>query len=105
MASSRRADGAETALRFLNSIQNYTGGFYGSYGVGATYFPADEVAWAAKYHIDAELLAIQAHFNVTSKLYGTRISPRMAARRRFFPRVEVRIRFWMLAAAKGDTRR
>ncbi|AJY69266.1 glycosyltransferase [Geobacter sulfurreducens] len=44
---------AEKALDFLRQIQNSGGGFFGSYGVEADYFPAVEVSWAAKYAIDA----------------------------------------------------
>ena len=44
------------ALRYLESIQNPTGGFYGSYGAGARYLPNEEISWAAKYFIDLSLL-------------------------------------------------
>lgn len=47
----------EAALNFLQGLQNYTGGFYGSYGPLSEYFPADEISWAPKYIIDAELLS------------------------------------------------
>jgi malonyl-CoA O-methyltransferase len=65
---------AESALSFLRNVQNYTGGFYGSYGVGSGYFPADELAWAAKYYIDAELISIQTRFNGTAGGFSNRIS-------------------------------
>lgn len=64
----------QAALVFSRNLQNYTGGFYGSYGVRAGYFPAEEISWAAKFFIDAELLSIQSHFNNTSNLYSTTIS-------------------------------
>jgi len=41
------------AMEFLSLLQNGSGGFYGSYGVGADYFPADEISWAVKYTIEA----------------------------------------------------
>jgi malonyl-CoA O-methyltransferase len=70
-----QADRAYGALNAMRLFQNYTGGFYGSYGVGAEYFPADEIPWAVKYFIDAELLAIQSHFTKTSIQYSPLISP------------------------------
>jgi len=61
---------AEAALGFMRSLQNLTGGFYGSYGPLAEYFPMSEISWAPKYAIDAELLAIQSHFQVTVGHYA-----------------------------------
>jgi malonyl-CoA O-methyltransferase len=63
-------DRAHAALDAMRLFQNHTGGFYGSYGVGAEYFPADEIPWAAKYFIDAELLAIRSHFSKTAAEYS-----------------------------------
>ncbi len=47
---------ADKAVRYLERIQNPTGGFYGSYGVGATYLPKDEISWAVKFFLDCLLL-------------------------------------------------
>jgi hypothetical protein len=47
---------ARRALRYLETIQNPSGGFYGSYGPGARYLPNEEISWAAKYFIDLSLL-------------------------------------------------
>jgi malonyl-CoA O-methyltransferase len=66
---------ARAALDFMRSLQNHTGGFYGSYGIGASYFAADEISWAVKYFLDAELLAIADHFNATALQYGRIIPP------------------------------
>ncbi|MDX9964225.1 prenyltransferase/squalene oxidase repeat-containing protein [Desulfobacter postgatei] len=44
---------ADAALRFLRGVQNQGGGFFGSYGKGANYFPREEIPWAAKYFLDA----------------------------------------------------
>jgi malonyl-CoA O-methyltransferase len=38
------------------TLQNPSGGFFGSYGEGGRYFPAEEISWAPKYFIDAWLL-------------------------------------------------
>lgn len=44
---------ADRALRYLESIQNHSGGFFGSYGKGAKYIPSAEISWAVKYFLDA----------------------------------------------------
>jgi malonyl-CoA O-methyltransferase len=64
---------AEKALKFLEILQNPSGGFWGSYGVGATYFPTEEIPWAAKYYIDAVQEQIVVHFNKTAIEYKTNI--------------------------------
>ena len=46
-------DRGDAALRYLKRIQNDSGGFCGSYGKGANYFPREELPWAAKYFLDA----------------------------------------------------
>lgn len=49
-------DEANKALDYLCKIQNSSGGFYGSYGKEATYFPNEEISWAVKFFLDALLL-------------------------------------------------
>jgi len=44
---------ADLALDYVASIQNPSGGFYGSYGWGAKYFPKAEISWANKFFLDA----------------------------------------------------
>lgn len=44
---------AERALDYLCRVQNASGGFYGSYGWGAKYFPDAEISWANKFFVDA----------------------------------------------------
>jgi malonyl-CoA O-methyltransferase len=41
------------AFDYACGLQNETGGFFGSYGEGADYHPADEIAWAVKFFLDA----------------------------------------------------
>ena len=62
----RRAD---AALKFLSLLQNPSGGFFGSYGIGATYFPAEEISWAAKYAVEACRQQIAHHFDQTVAEY------------------------------------
>ena len=47
---------ADQAVHYLESIQNPSGGFYGSYGEGAQYFPKQEISWAVKFFLDSSLL-------------------------------------------------
>ncbi|HEY2387434.1 MAG TPA: methyltransferase domain-containing protein [Candidatus Binatia bacterium] len=65
---------AERALAFVAALQNPSGGFFGSYGVGAAYFPAEEPAWGVKYAIEAEQCRIAHHFDRTASEYRTDIA-------------------------------
>ena len=47
---------AEKAFRYLQNIQNPSGGFYGGYGKHAFYFPDEEISWAVKYFLDLHRL-------------------------------------------------
>ena len=51
---------ADLAIRYLEKIQNRSGGFYGSYGKGAKYIPGAEISWGVKYFLDATLLKLRA---------------------------------------------
>ncbi|MFP4380624.1 MAG: glycosyltransferase [Candidatus Sumerlaeia bacterium] len=46
------AERAHQAYLWLCSRQNLSGGFYGSYGKDAEYFPKSEISWAVKYFLD-----------------------------------------------------
>ncbi len=46
---------ADKAMRYLEELQNPTGGFYGSYGPGRLYLPDVEISWAVKFFLDALL--------------------------------------------------
>lgn len=50
---------ADRALRYLEKIQNKSGGFFGSYGKGAQYIAGGEISWAVKYFLDAHRLKQQ----------------------------------------------
>jgi polysaccharide pyruvyl transferase WcaK-like protein len=54
-------DRADAALDFMKMLQNPSGGFFGSYGVGADYYPAEEVTLAAKFYVDASREAVTCH--------------------------------------------
>jgi malonyl-CoA O-methyltransferase len=53
---------ADKALAWLDAHQRPSGGFLGSYGPGASYFPHDELSWAAKFYLDANVLRVLAFF-------------------------------------------
>jgi malonyl-CoA O-methyltransferase len=57
-----RWQAADKALEWLESHQLPTGGFYGSYGHGASYFHDVEIPCAAKFYLDAHLLRIDSFF-------------------------------------------
>lgn len=65
---------ADKALEFLRLLQNSSGGFLGSYGVHANYFPSEEISWAVKYTIEAMQRQIAYHFNDTALQYSSTIS-------------------------------
>jgi len=65
---------ADAALKFLEMVQNPSGGFFGSYGVGADYFPAEEISWACKYAIEAARQQIAGHFDRTVDIYRANIA-------------------------------
>jgi malonyl-CoA O-methyltransferase len=65
---------ANAALGFLETLQNPSGGFWGSYGVGATYFPAEEPSWGVKYYVEAAQCRIADHFDRTTPEYRPEIS-------------------------------
>lgn len=51
---------ADRAMAYLETIQNKSGGFYGSYGKGAKYIAGGEISWGVKYFLDAWLLKQRA---------------------------------------------
>lgn len=53
----------DRALKFLEKIQNLNGGFFGSMGIGADYFPFEEISWAIKFFLDACFWRIKSSFN------------------------------------------
>ena len=51
---------ADRALDWLRQHQRPTGGFLGSVGPAADYFPRTELSWAAKYFLDADRLRVES---------------------------------------------
>lgn len=71
----RMNDEADKAISYLCNIQNPSGGFYGSYGYGAGYFPNEEISWANKFFIDAIHLKISSFFNRHANIFSKEMSP------------------------------
>ena len=44
---------ADKAFNYAVKLQNKSGGWFGSYGKNANYFPKEEISWAVKYFLDA----------------------------------------------------
>jgi len=65
---------ADAALKFLEMVQNPSGGFFGSYGVGADYFTSEEISWAVKYAVEAAQQQIAGHFDRTVGIYQADIA-------------------------------
>lgn len=65
---------ANKAINYLCSVQNHSGGFYGSYGYGASYFPDEEISWANKFFIDAISIKITSFFNQNAHIFPREIA-------------------------------
>lgn len=68
------ADRADKAFDYACRLQNKSGGFFGSYGKGANYFPTAEIAWAVKYFFDAYMLKVKTEFNNTAHIFPDSVS-------------------------------
>ena len=53
----------DLAIRYLEKIQNDSGGFFGSYGEGARYISGAEISWAVKYFLDAYMFKLRGWHN------------------------------------------
>jgi malonyl-CoA O-methyltransferase len=59
-------EAADRALKWLEAHQTLSGGFCGSYGENASYFPNVEISWAPKFYLDAVLLRDRLSQNLAS---------------------------------------
>lgn len=66
---------ADKSISYLCIIQNPSGGFYGSYGLGANYFLDEEISWANKFFIDAIHLKMSSFFNRDADIFPSDVSP------------------------------
>ncbi len=65
---------ADKALAWLEEHQQPSGGFFGSYGPGASYFPDDELSWAVKFYLDAHLLRVMSFFDRNAHIFPSAVS-------------------------------
>jgi len=49
------AEASRRALAYLERIQHRSGGWFGSYGPGAAYFPNAEISWTPKFFLDCSV--------------------------------------------------
>lgn len=54
-------------------LQNRSGGFFGSYGLGANYFPREEISWGVKYFLDALWWKILTDFDNEADIFPATI--------------------------------
>ena len=66
----------DKALQYLKKVQNITGGFLGSIGLGADYFPFEEISWAVKFFLDACFWRIKSAFNRSFEIFPEIIDPK-----------------------------
>ena len=64
---------ADKALTFAEQCMNPSGGFFGSYGVAADYFPGAELSWATKFYLDACQARITQFFDAEHAIFPTQI--------------------------------
>ena len=60
---------ADQALKWAEAHQRESGGFRGSHGLRAWYFPANEPAWAVKFYLDAHLHRIRMFFDRNAGIF------------------------------------
>ena len=60
---------ANKAMEYLANIQNESGGFFGSYGNKADYFPQEEIGCAAKFYLDAFHNKIESFFDLNHQIF------------------------------------
>lgn len=59
----------DKAFAYALSLQNESGGFFGSYGENANYFEKGEIAWAVKYFLDALYYGQQCSYDKIFKIF------------------------------------
>ena len=64
---------AEKSFYYALDLQNASGGWYGSYGKKANYFPQGEISWAVKYFFDGLWWIKKAQYALYSYFFPTLI--------------------------------
>jgi malonyl-CoA O-methyltransferase len=63
----------DLAFNYAAKLQNRSGGWYGSYGWFAKYFPKTEISWAVKYFLDALEWRLRVSFEHQSSIFSEKI--------------------------------
>lgn len=64
---------ADKALAYLCRNQNSSGGFYGSRGINAGYFPGEEISWACKFFLDAVHMKVESFFDSNAEIFPSEV--------------------------------
>jgi len=67
-------EAADKAMTWLDAHQLPSGGFFGSYGQGASYFPNTELSWAVKFYLDAHWLRVTSFFERNAPIFPACVS-------------------------------
>lgn len=70
-----RKEEADRYFAYMASLQNPTGGWFGSYGAGKTYFPDAEISWASKYFLDTFSRKLKSSFEEHAPRFLDNIAP------------------------------
>jgi len=92
---------ADRALAWLESHQQPSGGFLGSYGKGAGYFPDVEVSWAAKFYLDAHWLRVASFLERNVHLFPSWVSRDDGRARTILSIIKPRDRVLEVGCGKG----
>jgi ubiquinone/menaquinone biosynthesis C-methylase UbiE len=65
---------ADRALAWMEKHQTPEGGFFGSYGPKASYFPKVEVPWAVKFYLDAHRLRVRLFMERNVNFFPSEVS-------------------------------
>lgn len=63
------------AFAYAASLQNESGGFYGTYGKKSNYFKYGEISWAVKYFLDAIYFSQTCSYNQIYDIFPDSIDP------------------------------
>lgn len=64
---------ADKVFNYAINLQNKSGGWYGSYGKKANYFPEGEISWAVKYFLDAIYYGQKAKYKQCANIFSDNI--------------------------------
>jgi ubiquinone/menaquinone biosynthesis C-methylase UbiE len=56
-------------MTLLETLQGESGGFFGSYGPDAGYFPDEQISWAVKFYLDAAVWRIKCFFETQAHIF------------------------------------